>query len=362
MSYFASKVILFPYYISLKIRHFLYDKGIKKSKSYPIKIISIGNITVGGTGKTPHCEMLIRKLVEKYDIYLLSRGYKRKTKGFRIVSENDTFDLCGDEPLQIKQKFPNITVAVCENRCIGTEKLIELHSANKNSKEQLIILDDAFQHRRIIAKHSIVLVNFNNPTSEDNLLPIGTLRDLPCRLRHANTIIISNYPYRNEPNDDDMSCEKLLEYFNEQSKIWRKKLSLKPEQNLFFSAIKYLEPIPVFKDVADKRYLYSKSALVFSGIANNNGFKNYLSGLYKIDDIIKFSDHKNFTKGDMKLINMLGEKYQRSIIITTEKDSKRLLESKYLTQESKKRLFYIPIEVDIIPEQLQEKFTQIIQN
>ena len=145
-----SKILLFPYWLTLKIRHFLYDKGIKKSYSFPIPVICIGNITVGGTGKTPHAEMIIRMLQDKYRIALLSRGYKRKTKGFRIATDTDTFAEIGDEPLQIKHKFPNITVAVCADRKEGIEKLLALP---EGVCPELIILDDAFQHRRVRPSH-----------------------------------------------------------------------------------------------------------------------------------------------------------------------------------------------------------------
>ncbi len=138
-----SKIFLFPYYFTLKIRHFLYDKNIFKIHSFPIPVICVGNVTVGGTGKTPHCEMIIRLLKEKYKIALLSRGYKRTTKGFLYVTTNNTFREVGDEPLQIKQKFSDISVAVCREREIGIDKLIT------EQNPELIILDDALQYRKI---------------------------------------------------------------------------------------------------------------------------------------------------------------------------------------------------------------------
>ena len=340
-----SKILLFPYWIALKIRHFLYDKGIKKSYSFPIPVICIGNITVGGTGKTPHAEMIIGMLKGKYRIALLSRGYKRKTKGFRIASDTDTFEHIGDEPLQIKHKFPDIIVAVCEDRCEGIGKLLALP---EDIRPQLIILDGAFQHRRVKPSHSIVLINWNNPIFSDNLLPLGRLRDLPEQIKRADSVIVTKAPRFGEHDgiiDEELAAVQAAPVERE----WRAKLGLGKEQSLCFSSIFYGEPLGVDPKMADNRYIYSGSAVFFTGIANDTQFRDHISGKYKILNSIKFPDHYSFTKTNIKDINNWAALYPTSVVFTTEKDSKRLIGNPYLSEDLKRRLFYIPIEVRIIP-------------
>lgn len=340
-----SKILLFPYWIALKIRHFLYDKGIIKSRSFPVPVICLGNITVGGTGKTPHTEMIIRMLQEKYRIAVLSRGYKRKTKGFRIATENDTFAHIGDEPLQIKHKFPNVMVAVCANRCEGIDKLLALPP---EIRPQLVILDDAFQHRKVKPSHSIVLMNWNNPIFNDNLLPLGRLRDLPEQIKRADSVIVTKSPLFGEHDgiiDEELAARQIAPV----EKEWRSRLGLRDDQKLCFSSIFYGSPLGVDPKAADFRYVYSGSALFFTGIANDTQFRNHLAGQYKILDSIKFPDHYSFSKYNIKDINNWVAKYPMAVVFTTEKDSKRLIGNPYLSDDLKKRLFYIPIEVRIIP-------------
>lgn len=352
MLHFKSKILLFPYWIALKIRHFLYDKGLKKSVGYPVPVICIGNITVGGTGKTPHTEMIIKLLQKKVRVAVLSRGYKRKSKGFRIATLQDTYREIGDEPLQIKQKFPNITLAVCADRREGIERLLALPIAKGldavgDFRPEVIILDDAFQHRHVKPSHSIVLMNYNNPIFNDDLLPIGTLRDLPEQICRANSVIVTKSPLFGEHDgiiDDALAAEQIAPI----EKSWRKKLGLREDQQLYFSSIFYGEPVGVDAG-ADKRYLYSKSAIYFTGIANDGEFRDFISGGYKILNSIKFPDHHNFSKRDIKNINAWSEKHPSSIIFTTEKDSKRLINNPWLSSDVKKRLFYIPIEVRVTP-------------
>ena len=348
-----SKILLFPYWIALKIRHFLYDKGIKKSVSYPVPVICVGNITVGGTGKTPHTEMIIRMLQEKYRIAVLSRGYKRKTKGFRIASPGDTFAQIGDEPLQIKHKFPHITVAVCADRREGIERLLALPETPAAGeagplRPQLIILDDAFQHRRVKPSHSIVLVNWHNPIFTDNLLPLGRLRDLPEQIKRADSVIVTKSPRFGEHDgiiDEPLAAAQIAPV----EKEWRQKLGLRKEQNLCFSYISYGSPVGVEPAVADSRYIYSGSAIFFTGIASDTESRNHVCGSYKILNSIKYPDHYNFTKSNIKDLNNWAAMYPTSVVLTTEKDSKRLMGNPYLSEDLKKRLFFIPIEVKILP-------------
>lgn len=360
----TSKTLLFPYWLALKTRHFLYDKNIKKSASYPVPVVCVGNITVGGTGKTPHTEMLIRLLQQRYNIAVLSRGYKRETKGFRIAGITDTFREVGDEPLQIKQKFPHITVAVCSSRREGIEKLLALPQKENGvqqtaTRPELIILDDAFQHRKVKPSHSIVLVNYNKPIYNDNLLPIGSLRDLPEQIKRANSVIVSKSPVA-VYIDTILDQERTAEVVAREEQLWRKNLNLKEHQKLYFSIIKYGEPLPVFHNEADNRYIYSKSAIFFTGIANDTEFRNNLVANYKVLDSLKFADHRKFSKSDIRHINSWAGKHPTAAIFTTEKDSKRLLASKGLAPSVVSRLFYIPIEVAIVPQAKEQEFIQTL--
>lgn len=347
-----SKTLLFPYWLALKTRHFLYDKNIIKGREFDVPVVCVGNITVGGTGKTPHTEMLIRMLSGKYNIAVLSRGYKRKTKGFRIASVNDTFREVGDEPLQIKQKFPNVTVAVCGSRVEGIEKLLALPLGEKgvqkdSTKPELIILDDAFQHRKVKPCHSILLVNWSRPIFGDNLLPIGRLRDLPEQIRRANTVIVTKSPLAVEI-DGIIDEEKTAAVVEAEEQKWRRSLKLRNDQKLLFSIINYCAPQPVFREQGDLRYIYSGKAIYFTGIANDAEFRNNLVRKYKILDSLKFADHKNFSKLDVRQINNWAAKNPTAVIFTTEKDSKRLLQCSTLSESVKKRLFHIPIETVIV--------------
>ncbi len=361
----ASKILLFPYYVALKARHYLYNKGIKKSRSFPVPVICVGNITVGGTGKTPHTEMLIRLLGGKYNIAVLSRGYKRKSKGFRIAQTTDTFKEVGDEPLQIKQKFPQVTVAVCKSRCEGIEKLMALPSGSDNInkgvavKPDMIILDDGFQHRKVTPHRSIVLVNYNNPIHKDNLLPIGTLRDLPEQIRRADCVIVTKSHVAVEL-EGMIDQESTLEVVMAEEKKWRKDLGLGADQKIYFSIIRYAAPEPVFNELGDMRYVYSGSAIYFTGIANDTEFRNNLVSRYKVLDSLKFADHKNFSIRDIRHINNWAKRNPTAAIFTTEKDSKRLVASEGLDESVKARLFHIPIEVEVVPKAKQDELISLI--
>ena len=354
----SSKIFLFPYWLALKIRHFLYDKNIKKGSIYPVPVICVGNITVGGTGKTPHTEMIIRLLSEKYRVAVLSRGYKRESKGFSIAQVTDTYKEVGDEPLQIKQKFPHITVAVCKSRREGIGKLLALpHSATQPNdfRPDLIILDDGFQHRKVKPVHSVVLVNYNRPIVGDNLLPIGLLRDLPEQIRRADSVIISKSPIA-VYTDGIMDQYRTAEVVAAEEQKWRSEMKLSAQQKLYFSEIRYGSPLAVFYGEGDSRYIYSKTAIFFTGIANDMEFRNNLVANYKVLDSLKFADHKNFSKADVRKINSWARKNPTAAIFTTEKDSKRLVSVKGLDKNVISRLFYIPIEVAIFPDSKEKEF------
>lgn len=330
-SFFINKVLLLPYYLVLKLRHYLYDTGFFKSYKFDIPIIIVGNISAGGTGKTPHTEYIVKHLLGKGPVAVLSRGYGRKSKGFRYVNIDDTALMSGDEPLQIKHKFPNAIVAVDANRVRAIKTLMALPAQQRPS---LIVMDDAFQHRRVVASTNIVLVDYSRPIGSDNLLPIGSLRDLPEQMVRADIVIVTKCP---------------LEMSQGEQFAWKRSLKLAPTQNLFFSAMKYSEPEAIFPE-GDKRYIYSNFAQLVTAIANPKPLEYELLSKYKIIKKLKYRDHKNFSKRDIASINNLAKSSPKAVIFTTEKDAKRLVQLNNLTSNVKLRIFYLPIEVTILNE------------
>ena len=251
------KILLFPYWLSLKIRHFLYDKGIKKVHQADVPTICVGNVTVGGTGKTPHTEMLLRSMLADSDlgrksIAVLSRGYKRKSKGFQQVTTGGSAADYGDEPLQIKTKFPMVTVAVDSSRIRGCDFLahpekLQTEKSARRCKDKninpadLIILDDVYQHRKLKPTLSIVLIDFNRPTYKDHLLPFGRLRDLAERTHKADILVITKCPYDLNSWQKCTWAENLgLREFDAQTCC-----GIRPDgkrQHLFFTQITYDTP------------------------------------------------------------------------------------------------------------------------
>ena len=350
---FLSKTLLFPYWCTLALRNRLYDKGTFKSESFDIPVISVGNISAGGTGKTPHTEMIVQTLKNYYRTAIVSRGYKRKTKGFHLVKVTDDFSECGDEPLQMKRKFPDVLVAVCKDRGEAIRKLREENGVN------LIVLDDAFQYRKIKPSFSILLVNFNRTIQNGNLLPIGNLRDLPSQTERADIVIITKAPDFSiyDGNHDE---EKGLEVLAEQEKIWRKNLGLRKDQPVFFSTSVFQEALPVFPALCNKRYMYSKFAVAFTGIADDSLFRSQLGATHRIDEVLKFADHKNFSRSDIRKIEAMARRHPEAAVITTEKDSMRLKNNKHLSNELKERLFALPVGARIITDTKRDDFFRLI--
>ena len=325
------------YGLVLRIRHLLYDKGWKKSFPAAVPTICVGNITVGGTGKTPHVELLLRLLLAAgKQPAVLSRGYKRKLKGFQLLPADSSAALYGDEPVQIAHKFPEVPVAVDKDRVHGCEQLA--------SKASCIVLDDAFQYRRLQATLNVVLVDFHRPIFKDRLLPWGRLRDLPGRLKAAQVVIVTKCP---------------AELSDQERAQWRKNLKLSSEQSLFFTTLRYGTPLPVFPD-ADKHYLYAKQCTVFTGIANDTPLRNYLSDTYKIGQHLQFPDHHAYTRADIRRIAGAVKASATSCVFTTEKDAQRLRDCKHVPQNIRERLFFVPIEAAFLQEEEQAAFTALL--
>lgn len=354
-------ILLFPYWLALKTRHFLFNKGIRKSYTPEVPAICIGNITVGGTGKTPHTEMILKYLLEdefwgSKNLAVLSRGYKRQSKGFQQVPYDGSATLFGDEPMQIKNKFPLVTVAVDKSRKEGCRFLCNpelLHSSKKASrcihkdmpKADLIILDDAFQHRAIKPSVSIVLVDYNRPVFKDHLLPLGRLRDLRERIHAADIVIVTKCPSYIDGLEKDR---------------WKKALGISDRQHLFFTTVRYDAAKAIYKE-GDPRYVYSQKLILFSGIANDKPFRDYLSDSYKILKHMNFPDHHKFSKGDMAAVRDAAAAFPTSVIMTTEKDSQRVRACSYVAENIKTRMFHVPIKSEFVPEQDKDTFINLLK-
>lgn len=370
------KILLFPYWLSLKIRHFLYDSGLKKVSSADVPTICIGNVTVGGTGKTPHTEMLIRTLLNDEDwgrknLAVLSRGYKRKTKGFQQVTADGSALAYGDEPLQIKKKFPGITVAVDKSRIEGCDFLVHPEKLQTSKKARrcidknlqaadLIILDDAYQHRVLKPTVSIVLVDYSRPVYNDHLLPFGRLRDLPERIGAADIIIVSKCPNELNAWEKCSWAENLgIRNFDAASCSGIRRNGRR--QHIFFSTICYDGAESVFPE-GDPRYIYTKRLILFSGIANDAPLLSYLSSDYKIVRHFRFPDHHKFSRSDINTIASAAREFPTSVIMTTEKDCQRVRDCHKIKEELKQRMFYSPIKTAFLTENEKETFIKVLKD
>lgn len=332
------KLVLYPlsamYGLIVSIRNFLYDYKIFKSTEFEIPVISIGNITVGGTGKTPHTEYLVELLHKQFNITTISRGYKRKTKGYQEVNVDSLATAVGDEPLQIKTKFSDIQVIVDEKRVHAIKK-IQLQEAS--NLPDVILLDDAFQHRSVSAGINILLIDYNRPIDKDQLMPVGRLRESKWQMRRANVIIYTKCPREISPIT---------------RRIIMKDVYLRPYQNLFFTTMIYQPRLPVFPAEAIDTPNFGTvnlSILLVTGIANPEHLHQYLRSYSDDITLLKYPDHHNFVTAN---INQIEQKFagivaDKKIIITTEKDSMRLKDMD-LPLIIKQNLFYIPLKIKFL--------------
>ena len=336
-------IIFFPfailYGIITGIRNWLFDQDILSSTSFEIPIISVGNLAVGGTGKTPHTEFILSILQNDWNTAMLSRGYKRKTKGFQLANQTSDSKTLGDEPFQIFQKFPNVTVSVDENRVHGVKELQE-----QIPGLQLVVLDDAFQHRAIQVGLSILLTDFENLYTRDMLLPAGQLREWKSGSSRANIIIITKCP-------EDMKPIEMRVYETE----------LKPENNqsLFFSTFIYDEIQPVFPDSIHEKWSFQKikdteaEILLVAGIVSPEPILLHLKKYTSNIKTLFFEDHHAFQSKDFNLINkqLSGPSSINKIILVTEKDAVRLMSNPDYPDTLKSITFALPIRVHILHDQ-----------
>ena len=333
--------IAFFHHIILKIRHKLYDWHILKSKKHDMPVICVGNLALGGTGKTPHVEYLAHLLSETYRVCIVSRGYGRKTKGFQLANTTCNADTVGDEPMQYVNNLDDVMVAVDENR----NRAIELMDTIDRPPE-VYLLDDAFQHRSTQAGLNILLTTYDKPYSKDFLFPAGTLRDLKSASKRADIIVVSKAP---EQLDELEKAEMIG------------RLDPLPQQKVFFSSMVY-EPLKaVNKKAFDVDPEDAESVLLFCGIARPQALEEELKRHYQQVEVLKYADHHPYTENDVKhILEKVGQlKGEKKIVVTTEKDLARIINSPYLCQFDAVPLFVAPISIKIDQE---EKFNEEILN
>ena len=329
------------------VRNFCFDVGLLKSRAFHVPIIAVGNITVGGTGKTPHVEYLVRLLQKNFHVAVLSRGYKRKTSGYMLANEQSTVREIGDEPMQMKQKFPDISVAVDKKRVHGIERL-----TGDDERLDVILLDDAFQHRYVKPGVNILLVDYHRLVIYDKLLPAGRLREPLKGKNRADIVIITKCPKELKP----------MEF-----RVITKAMNLYPYQHLYFTTLAYDQPVPVFPNEAQpladglSTCLKNQHVLLLTGIASPRQLEEDLAPLTTHLSPLTFTDHHDFRRKDIERINeAFAQLPSPKIIITTEKDAVRLTSVEGLSNEVRQHLYAIPVSIRFMQQEQAEKFNDFI--
>lgn len=333
--------IINPYSWITATRNRLFDAGLLTAYIPTIPTICIGNISVGGTGKTPHTEYLIRLLKEKWNIAVLSRGYGRKSKGYILADTDTAMPIIGDEPFQIKSKFNDIKVAVCEKRAIGIE-----HIKTDKKDCNVILLDDSFQHRHVKAGLNILLIDSSRPIWQDCILPFGRMRESENGIKRADIAVITK-------------CNGLS---NEQ-KAWCKNY-IKGHKDIpvFFSSMRYGNCYPLFHQ-EQKKIVAGMNVLLVTGIARPEPLKKEIERRGAIVKLMRYADHHNFTANDLADIELQYKSIDscNKIIVTTEKDATRLQHHPDTPQTVKENIHVLPIEVEILDNET-DVFNKMIQD
>jgi tetraacyldisaccharide 4'-kinase len=326
------RLLLFPlsliYGTITWLRNKFFDWGILPSRSFDHPLIGIGNLSTGGTGKTPHIEYLIQLLKPMFRVATLSRGYKRKTRGFRYAGPKSRVRDVGDEPLQMYLKHPDAFVAVCENRRKGVKKILK-----ENPGNEVILLDDVFQHRYIKPGLNILLTDYHRIFTRNYVLPTGNLREFRHGAKRADALVVTKTPGVFSPLDRKLILDELSPY---------------GIKNIFFSYIKYGKWIPVNKKAKTASLQKAKTIFLVTGIANPVPLGEHLKRLCNDLKVFRFSDHHQFTPNDLEKIR---EKYHETfsgtkVIVTTEKDSMRLRNPDLIKILESIPVYYVPIEID----------------
>jgi tetraacyldisaccharide 4'-kinase len=326
------------YWIITSIRNIFFEIGIFKENKFNIPIIGVGNITVGGTGKTPHSQYISELLQKKFKIAILSKGYGRKTKEFKYVNINSNCNEVGDEPLQMKKNLPKEIVAVDHKRVNGLNKIMKEHPS-----VNCIILDDAFQHRSVKIGFNILLCDYNNPIYKDHMMPVGLLRESKKGIERADCVVISKCP-------ENLTLE-------ESNRIKKK---LKFTKEVFFSKVVYDKIVSLNGNKTIKKSSIKKVLLV-TGIANSSPIIEYLEKLNIQIKHIKYKDHFNYQKKDInKIIDIYKREISEIIILTTEKDAQKM---KVFEELSKFPVYYLKVSIDFIrnKDKFEEKILKYVK-
>ena len=344
-------ILLYPFSLLyagiISLRNLFYETELLKSTSFSIPVVNVGNLSVGGTGKTPHIEYLIRLLSPYINVSTLSRGYKRKSKGFKLVQLNDNARSAGDEPLQFKTKFPHIPVAVSESRNIGIPMLLKHHP-----NIQTVLLDDAFQHRSVVPALNILLTEHNKLFINDHLLPAGRLREPKASYERADIIVVSKCP--ETLNEDQQNVIAT---------------SLKPfaHQKVFFSKYSYGDPYYIFDKTISLPLKKENKIVLISAIAKVDYLLSYLEDAAQIENVIKYEDHHYFTDFELEQFKKIydNNNAENTLFLTTEKDAMRLALHKDFLLKNNIPLFVLPVEVDFLNDQgliFDETIKQFLSN
>ncbi len=330
----ALRPLSWLYGLGVGLRNLLFETGVLKSRAYGVPVIAVGNITVGGTGKTPHVEYLVRLLKQRMKVAVLSRGYKRKSRGFVLATSETTMRELGDEAFQMKQKFKDVTVAVDKKRTHGIDTLM---SSPETSDTDVVLLDDAFQHRYVKPGVNILLVDYHRLIINDELLPAGRLREPLKAKDRADVVIVTKCPKTLSPMD---------------FRVLTKQMDLFAYQQLYFTTIDY-EPLRPFypNDAQPTVSIDGQNVLLLSGIASPEKMRLDIEGAFSPASLtpMAFGDHHNFSKRDIRRINeAFAALPEPRLIVTTEKDAARLTGAEGLSDEARRRLYLLPIRISFM--------------
>jgi len=342
------------------IRRFLYRKGILRSEGSPVVAIDIGNLAVGGTGKTPHTQYVINLLKRDFHVAVLSRGYGRKSTGYHSVLQTDSkernAEVFGDEPFMTHLRFPDVPLAVDGDRCEGVRNLLDEHP-----ETNVIVLDDAYQHLRFRPTFHILLTEYDRPFRPDMPMPAGRLREFPCAARFADVVIVTKVP-------ENIALDE---------SVWRNKLRVKPNQHLFFTRFRYEPLVPVTQAARNLDLETVRDIVVLTGIAHPKPLIDHLcsdsrpcdstetgENKYNIVKHFAYPDHHSFTEKELQSIydqcfNNVGE---CAVLVTTEKDWMRLQSEHIRNIVSLLPVFVVPVEVEFLTEKQRDTFNQIVKD
>lgn len=323
---FLLKLVSYIYRLVITIRHWLFNIGLLKSVKFDIPIICVGNITVGGTGKTPAAEMIIDYMRSYYHVALLSRGYGRRTSGYVEVKCNSSYRDVGDEPLQVKLKFPDTLVVVCENRVEAINRIKAEHP-----EINLIIMDDGFQHRHVDARINVVVVDSTRPFASDDYLPAGTLRDKIDSLVRAHYFLVTK-------------CSSNMSQLDQ--RLWRKDLQKIAYQKIYFTRVVSSVAMPLYN--AQAQLQEGMPVVLMSGIGNPKVFVGSMKERYDVIKSFNFPDHHKYSVEDLNRVTEFLKQHPEAMLLTTEKDAVKLRRSRRVPELMREKMLYMPVVIDFL--------------